>query len=142
MRLELTESVDLIKSVMADDDIWNKISVPEVSKEDFEPKASSNLLYLAVSVDTVIGLHLFVSKQDGVWYHPMLLKPYRKNFGREFFTKGLDWIFQNTATTSLQVEIPTSHKSTINLAKHLNFEPISSNKDTEILKLEGGLWAV
>jgi len=152
MILELTQDTDLIKTVMLDPEMWELIQDDSVEKSDFMAIVPANMLVLSAIVGNVIGLHLFVEKEEGVIYHPMLLKPFRKEFGREFMRKGLDWIFENTATEQLFAEIPTDHISTINLAKHLNFKEIGIKKngrkqggkmlDLQRLRLnKGDLWA-
>ncbi len=152
MILELTKDQDLIKSVMTDDEMWELIHVDGDNRDDFMAIVPTNMLVLSAIVGNVIGLHLFLQKPEGVMYHPMLLKPFRKEFGREFMKKGLDWIFENTATEQLFAEIPISHISTINLAKHLNFKEVgikkdSRKKDGKMLDLKrlrldkGDLWA-
>ncbi|TDI80628.1 MAG: hypothetical protein E2O80_06320 [Betaproteobacteria bacterium] len=146
MNLEITRDSEIIKKVMTDSDIWSKISIDNVEKSDFNPEIPANIIFLAAFVSDVIGLHMFTSYKNGVLYHPMLLKPYRKDYGREFFSNGIKWFFDNTDNDSLGAEIPISHKSTINLAKHLNFKDLGIRKngilkngnylDLQILRLE------
>lgn len=76
----------------------------------------------------------------------ILLKKFRKDYGREFFDKGIKWFFEKTQYSRLYAEIPVTDKSTINLAKHLNFNEITTiqngvkknNKfiDLKVLRLE------
>ena len=122
MILELTKDNDLVHRVMADSDIWDKIQIDNVNPSDLNVNLSDNIMALAVKVKELIGVHVFKKDTDRVIYHPMLLKPFRKEFGREFFSKGIQWLFDNTAFNFIDVEIPVSHKSTINLARNLNFK--------------------
>jgi len=146
MILETTRDINLIQSIMTDSDIWEKIKIDRVSKEEFKAEIPSNMLVLAAKVENVIGLHLFRKGTESVIYHPMLLKSFRKEFGREFFDKGIKWLFNNTPYKIIDVEIPITHRSTINLAKHLNFKESGIKKegveqnghklDLQLLRLE------
>jgi len=142
MILEQTTDNNLMKRIMTDPEMWEKIGVIEVDIDHFSPVISKNMLVLSAIVGNVIGLHLFIQKPEGVFFHPMLLKEFRKEFGREFMKKGIDWIFNKTATEFIFAEIPSSHTSTINLAKHLNFKEVQNNGNLQRLRLEkGDLWA-
>ena len=146
MILEITQDTNLIRDIMTNEEIWEKIREDGYSRENFNPVIPANVTILAVRIQKVIGLHRFTQYKDRVLFHPVLLKQYRKEFGREFFDKGLDWFFGNTDFNALEAEIPATHKATINLAKHLNFKEIGTiqngvkkdNKtiDLKVLRLE------
>lgn len=129
MILEITTDNDLVKSIMTDSDIWDKIEVDNIKSDDLIVNLPKNMMALTAKVKDVIGIHLFKEDSDRVVYHPMLLKPFRKEFGREFFDKGIKWLFDNTSFNFIDVEIPATHKSTINLARHLNFKDSGIKKD-------------
>lgn len=146
MILKLTTDTALIKSLVTDSEIWEKVKQDGIDKETFTPNVPNNVIILSVSVECVIGMHQFTDHGDKVLYHPILLKQFRKDYGREFFDKGIKWFFDNTKCDKLIAEIPVTDKSTINLAKHLNFEEISiiengvkrNNKliDLKVLRLD------
>lgn len=146
MILEITQDTNLIRDIMTNEEIWEKIREDGYSRENFNPVIPANVTILAARTQKVIGLHRFTQYNDRVLFHPVLLKQYRKEFGREFFDKGLDWFFGNTDFNALEAEIPATHKATINLAKHLNFKEIGTiqngvkkdNKtiDLKVLRLE------
>ena len=150
MILQPTENVDLIKEIMTNDEIWEKIKEDGFDKDEFTPIIPKNVIILAAIVDSVIGLHRFTNTGDKILYHPILLKKFRKDYGREFFDKGIKWFFEKTQYSRLYAEIPVTDKSTINLAKHLNFNEITTiqngvkknNKfiDLKVLRLEK--WAL
>lgn len=122
MILKQVTDIGLIKSVMTDTEMWEKIKTDSVDRVNFIPKMGRDTLVLGAFVDNVIGLHIFMREKIGVIYHPMLLKKFRKDFGREFIAKGLEWFFNNTICENIYVEIPTEHKHNINLARHFNFK--------------------
>ena len=126
MILELTTNAALIKSLVTDSDIWEKIKEDGIDRETFSLVVPDNVIILSAIVDCVIGMHQFTDHGGKVLYHPILLKQFRKQYGREFFEKGIKWFFDNTKCDKLTAEIPVTDKSTINLAKHLNFEEIST----------------
>lgn len=132
MILKQVTDINLIKSVMTDTEMWEKIKIDSIDKSMFIPEMGRNTMVLGAFVDNVIGLHIFMREKIGVIYHPMLLKKFRKDFGREFIAKGLEWFFNNTACDDLLVEIPTEHKHNINLAKHFNFKEESIKKDAAL----------
>ena len=146
MILELTTDAELVRSLMTTSEIWEKIKTDNVDKNSFVPIIPSNVITLSAVVDEVIGMHQFTDHGYKVLYHPILLKQFRKQYGREFFEKGIKWFFDNTKCSKLTTEIPVTDKSTINLAKHLNFNEISiikngvsrNNKsiDLKVLRLE------
>jgi hypothetical protein len=129
MILTRTKDVELIKKIMTDDEIWEKIKEDGFQKEEFTPVIPSNVVILAACAPKVLGLHRFTQHKDRVLYHPVLLKQYRKEFGRLFFSKGINWFFDNTEFTALEAEIPATHEATINLARHLNFKEIGTIKN-------------
>ena len=126
MILQPTENVDLIKEIMTNDEIWEKIKEDGFDKDEFTPIIPKNVIILVAIVDSVIGLHRFTNTGDKILYHPILLKKFRKDYGREFFDKGIKWFFEKTQYSRLYAEIPVTDKSTINLAKHLNFNEITT----------------
>ena len=146
MILQPTENVDLIKEIMTNDEIWEKIKEDGFDKDEITPIIPKNVIICAAIVDSVIGLHRFTNTGDKILYHPILLKKFRKDYGREFFDKGIKWFFEKTQYSRLYAEIPVTDKSTINLAKHLNFNEITTiqngvkknNKfiDLKVLRLE------
>ena len=129
MILELTNDPDLVRSLMTDSDIWEKIKEDGIEKDSFYPTIRGHVIMLSAIVDEPIGLHQFTDHGDKVLYHPILLKQFRKQYGREFFKLGIKWFFDNTKCSKLTAEIPVTDKSTINLAKHLNFNEISTIKN-------------
>jgi len=129
MILQTTTDINLIKNIMTDNDIWEKISADGDTKDGFNPVLPENVTVLSAVVDSVIGLHIFTQHSDRVLYHPMLLKEYRNSHGRVFFKKGLEWFFDNTSSDVLEAEIPVNHISTINLAEKLNFKKINTKRD-------------
>jgi len=126
MILELTNDPELVKSLMTDSEIWEKIKEDGIDKDSFNPTIRGHVIMLSAVVDELIGLHQFTDHGGKVLYHPILLKQFRKQYGREFFANGIKWFFDNTKCDKLTAEIPVTDKSTINLAKHLNFEEIST----------------
>ena len=77
----------------------------------------------------VIGVQRFTNHGDKVLFHAILLQRFRMDHGRDFFDKGIKWFFDNTKCSKLTAEIPVTDKSTINLAKHLNFNEIATIKN-------------
>jgi len=126
MILEKTTDPKIVKAVMTDPEMWAKINTDDYPIELFDPIIKKNVtMVMAVVDDVLIGIHMFTEHPDKVLYHPMLLKAFRKDHGRAFFDKGLAWFFNNTEYSRLYAEIPVSHRSTLNLARNLGFEPLS-----------------
>lgn len=90
MILEQTYDSDLLRNIMTDGDIWERINVDNINKNDFAPVIPSNVILIACIVESVIGIHMFTKHSDKVLYHPMLLKKYRKEHGRTFLAKALN----------------------------------------------------
>ena len=134
MILEPTTDNDLVQRVMSDSDIWDKIQVGNYTPAHLNVKLSDKFIALSAIAKEIIGVHLFKKDQGRVIAHPMLLKPYRKEFGREFFRRGVDWIFENTNYNFIDAEIPSTHLSTINLARNLGFKDSGSKKDGVMYK--------
>jgi len=149
MILEITNDTELIKSLMTDSEIWEKIKEDGIEKESLKAVIPNNVIILKAIINEVIGIHQFTNHGDKVLFHPILLKRFRKDHGREFFDKGIKWFFDNTKCSKLTAEIPVTDKSTINLAKHLNFDEISTiengvrknNKFIDLKVLRLNRWA-
>jgi hypothetical protein len=129
MILELAQDGNLLSKIMSDDDIWEKIREDGLKKSDLCNILPANMVIVSAKIDDIIGLHIFSWHNDRVLYHPMLLKPYRKQFGREFMKKGIEWFFKNTSSEALEAEIPINHISTINLAENMKFQKVGVVKD-------------
>jgi len=129
MILEVSQNGSLLCDVMSSDDIWEKIREDELKKEDLSGILPDNVLIVSAKITDIIGLHVFSWHNKRVLYHPMLLKPYRKHYGREFMRKGIEWFFNNTLSDALEAEIPVNQVSTINLAEKMNFKKVSTVKD-------------
>ena len=123
MEMYITEDIDLVKRIFTDDDIWSKVGEGR-DKEDFNPTFKEGILALAIKTDDVIGLHVYTEESDGVYFHPMILKKYRREYAKDAIKMGVEWYNKNIGN-NLLCEIPTMHKSTINLAKKIGFKPIN-----------------
>lgn len=132
MILKQVTDTNIIKSMMTDPEMWEKIKIDSLDKISFIPEMGRNTMVIGAFVDNVIGLHVFAREKVGVIYHPMLLKKFRKEFGREFITKGLEWFFDNTICNNIFVDVPVKYKHNINLAKNFNFKEVEA-EDTDML---------
>ena len=128
-----TTDISLIDSIVKDDDIWKKIANNGINKNQI-PVLSPSVLAMEVKADVTIGLHIFTIEKDGVYFHPMILKPYRRRYAMDAIKQGLAWFFENVGDF-IMCEIPLSHKSTINLAKKVGFMPIDINNDKQRMRL-------
>jgi hypothetical protein len=120
---------------MTDDDIWGKIATNDISKDSFIPKCNKNIISLAVKTSDVIGLVCFCLKPDGVYFHPMILKPFRLEYARKAIELAIDWYFKNVGIF-LMCEIPEGHKTTINFARKFGFIPICKRENKLVMRLE------
>jgi hypothetical protein len=134
MILEYTTDESLIRQIMTDDDIWCKIA-KDIKKEDFKPKWNKNIIALTVKTNEVIGMVCFCLKPDGVYFHPMILKPFRLEYARKAIDMAIDWYFKHMGMF-LMCEIPEDHKKTINLAKKTGFKTIASRDNLNVMRLE------
>ena len=141
MILERTYDNYLLKAIMTNDEMWSKIKIDDIEIDDFEPVIDDKAKVIcALEGKEVIGLHLFTDRDESMVYHPMLLYPYRKQYGREFLESGLKWYFDNTENSFLDAEIPADNHANLNLAKHFKFKEVGSikqgvSKDNELIDL-------
>ena len=66
MILELTNDPELVKSIMTDGEIWEKIKEDGIEKESFNPVIRGHVIMLSAVVDELIGLHQFTDHGDKV----------------------------------------------------------------------------
>lgn len=134
MRLELTQNPQIVQSIMFNDEIWDKVRIDGLSRSNPIKAFPKNKIALKALVnDEVIGVHLFTEKEDVLECHPMLLKEFRRDYGREFFSEGLDWVFNNTDYNVLEAVIPMIHRSTINLVKKLGFKQVGIDEKSILI---------
>ena len=124
--LEQTRDIDLVRAIMTDKDIWSKIGSDIVEREQFIPLLSEKMICLVVKTDKPIGLSQFTLEEHGVYFHPMILKPYRR-LAREAISQSIDWYFKHIGNF-LMCEIPVTQQSTINLAYKMGAKDFGINE--------------
>ena len=129
MILQQTQDINLVHQVMMDDEMWDKVKMDGCEKCNAKKVMPEGRIVVSATTEKLIGVHVFVEDEGKVIYHPMLLKPYRRRFGRDFFTNGLKWLFNNTKYDTIEAHIPVSHKANINLAKKFNFKEFGIKKN-------------
>lgn len=143
IKLEYAEE-KLVTDIMTDPELWEKIGDDRITRKEFKFKENGKIIPLSINTDKPIGLSLFTLRDHGVYFHPMILKPFRR-YARESIKKSIDWYFKHIGSV-LMCEIPIDHKSTINLAKKMGFKESGVNKvgvmrkgkktELQILRLE------
>jgi len=66
MILELTNDAELVKSLMTDAEIWEKIKEDGIEKESFNPVIPINVMIVIAVTDSVIGMHHFTDHGNKV----------------------------------------------------------------------------
>ena len=133
MILRQTTEIEDVHRIMFNDEIWAKVKIDGADRCRPVKSFPKNKIALKVLVsDEIIGIHLFSIDGAKLGYHPMLLKDYRLEHAKEFFDRGIEWAFSNTDCEMLEVEIPCTHKATINMAKKWGFSEIGGG-DTVII---------
>lgn len=132
----IKETVDLteIKSILFHDDIFDLARDDiEVSKKEFEPPISANVMYVGgYCDDEIFGLSCFHIFRDGLKFHPNVLKKFRLQYGRDFIKRSVDMI-----KCRLYIEIPNDRRDLFNFAKKLGFKIIDENLNkTEMMRFK------
>lgn len=149
MKLFHTKDTELLKRIATDKEMWPKICPDQMEAKDYEPTIPADMVMLGAKVgDEIIGLSLLSVKPEGLVYHPMIIKKYRREHGREFIKASLAWVFESTSFENIFVKIPVDRVQTINFASHFDFKEVGIEEkgiirdgkmiDLKIMRLDKG----
>ena len=132
MIIEETKDVDLIKKVLCDHEIYDRISddnCPDSSY--FEPPMDCK--YIAGYVgDELIGIMIYHYVNERLKCHFQVLKKYR-SYANQFARMALG----EAKNVSIYAEIPTCYPEVIRFAKELGFKLVGRIKKA---RLKHGIW--
>jgi hypothetical protein len=127
-----TKDIDLIKKILLEPEIYDRISddlCPPVDK--FEPPL--NVVYLAGFVDAeIIGLMIYDYVNEQLKCHLQVLKKYRA-YANQFARMA----FGEVKNASIIAEIPTCYPEVIRFAQELGFNQVGK---IEKARLKHGSW--
>lgn len=132
-----TKDIEEIKSILCHDDIFSVISEGvDIKPEEYEP--SINDYYLAGYDDgTLFAIACFHVFNDGLKFHPNILKSYRLRCARDFVKHSLSVI-----KCPIYIEIPKNRKRLFNFAIKLGFDSVANNKDSAntVMRFRNGFY--
>lgn len=118
-----TYNVDVIKSVMFVDEIWDAVTEDHHEKEYYEPNLQQTTWYEILDGDILLGLlamdHVNVVTQR---VHPMILPEHRTR-SRDICKSMLTMWCNSTDYRKLIAEIPECYKGVIKFASVMGFKP-------------------
>jgi hypothetical protein len=130
--------MELVKSILTVDGIWENIGGKGYDKAECIPKES--WLYVVGKVkDNVIGMVLVHKTPGGLnKCHVQIIPEYRKEHSAEFGIKGMDWIWANTDIDTMVASIPTKYPNVRAYAELQGFVVVKtvSTKDDTMWLLE------
>lgn len=129
MIIEITRDVEKIKSVLCDPEIFYKISNGQ-NIETYEPPLVGCIYLIGLVGEKVIGLSCFHRYEDGLKFHPNVIKRYRAKYGRDFVQKTAYML-----KCRLYTKIPESRQGLIKLAKNIGFSEIKRKRESVIMRL-------
>lgn len=118
-----TYNVDVIKSVVLNDVIWDAVSEDGHEKSGFIPNFSTGTYYEILDGPTLLGL--FVTEHiNSVTQrvHPMVLPEYR-NRSKEICREIIQMWCSSTDYSKLIAEIPECYKGVIKFAMQMGLKP-------------------
>lgn len=114
MKLIQINDADLIKSIITDPELWERLKEDGINTDDYEPILGFGDLYLGAYVDDLlIGLFSY-HKQNGstISIHANILQKYRKQYAKEAGRLAIAYFAFDTHDTiqKLIAEIPVIYK--------------------------------
>ena len=106
MIIEQTEDMELVKSILTVDGIWENIGGHLHDKTEYTP--DDTWLYVIGRVDgEPVGMVLVHDTVEGhKQCHVQMLPEHRKEHSKEFGVKGMEWIWANTGIDRMVAAIP------------------------------------
>lgn len=124
MILEPTTDQALIKAVVTNEGIWERVAEEGVDKEGFWPGVDDNTTWLlCIANGDICGIILaHVETSCAIAIHPYLMREHRKK-GREMMTALFKRFIEHTPKefVKIQAVVPDCYKSTQNFAKRVGF---------------------
>lgn len=111
----------LVKTILTTDGIWEHIGGHRSTKEQFKP--AEDWLYVVGVVDgEAVALVLVHDTAEGdKKCHVQIIPKHRKEHGKEFGVKGMEWIWSNTTINRMVASIPELYPNVIKYAKLQGF---------------------
>lgn len=118
-----TYNVDIIKSVMFVDEIWDAVTEDHHAKEDFIPNLSTSAYYEILDGDVLLGL-LAMDHVNSITQrvHPMII-PEHRNRSKDICRQMIDMWCDSTDYKKLIAEIPSCYPHVIGFAEFMGFKP-------------------
>ena len=128
--LEVTQDMDLVKSIITIGELWDKACDFDLKAEDYYPTANHLNAWLLPMIDTeIIGIYLaHVYNSATLQVHPYILSKYNK-FCRDSMRAFFGWFLGLTpGMVKLIAAIPACYMSTYNFAKKMGFQDEGINR--------------
>ena len=129
--IERTRDVDLISSILTDEDIFDSISEDGSEAGDFKPDVDSELWIKIECDNDLIGVCNFhATNKITIQGHIHILKQYRREHSLKAANKIYIWLLNNSAFLKLVVEIPSCHTNVMKYCKAIGFNLEGINRES------------
>ena len=134
--IERTRDIDLINSILTDDDIFDSISEDGSKNGDFEPDVNDELWVKIECGNDLIGVCNFHhTNKITIQGHIHILKQYRREHSLSAANNIYNWLLSNSDFLKLIVEIPSCHVNVMKYCKAIGFALEGINRESY---LKGG----
>ena len=114
MILKQINDPELIKSIITDPELWERLKEDGLKAENYEPLMTENAMYLGVYVgDLLIGVFSYHKQNSStINIHANILQKYRKQYAKEAGRLAITYFAYDTHDTiqKLIAEIPVIYK--------------------------------
>ena len=116
-----TKNIDEIKSILFDDEIWNRVKADNCNSEFIE-----DCKYIGCYLDgKIVGVGMYHQVEDFTMCHMNILKEHRKTIGLEFGKEAL----KHSPSDTLYTNIPEIFPGIMRYVEALGFKLVSVVKD-------------
>lgn len=133
MTIEPTVDMGLVRSIVIEPDIWERIAEDGIEKDDFYPGTDAFTIWLlCIEESEIVGIILVHTDNSiSVKIHPYLKSKYREK-GRIMMKSFYKWFLENTddKVNKVNTVIPEFHKKVINFAKRVGFKKEGVNRES------------
>lgn len=134
MIIELTQDVDVIKSILTHPSIYPVISSDLAPKpEDYTPDTKGKVIMVGMVDDVPMALMILYPCNDvTAWCHVQVLPEYRKEHAYEFGIEAIAYAWDLLGVLKIVAQIPAIYPNVIAFAEKCGFTQEGVNKNSHL----------
>lgn len=130
IRLYNTFDMNLVKSIITDDEIWDQITEDGTKKEEYNPCFDSGMIWLLVKFNEDVAGVIYVNKETicSISIHPNLKNKYRMHY-KDMMNELFKWFLSlPEEVQKINCSIPVNLKKVNNSALKIGFKSEGVNR--------------